>query len=233
MKLNKNTTLKEIVKTYPQTIEVLNTLSIDYCCGGDDTIEKAVKENNGNLEEILSLLEEKSSEKNMDEGAVFSIDEFKILSINDMIDSLINTHHLRERELLSELDELINKILLVHYNSHKDQLVKVHHLFGTLKTELEEHFAKEEKVVFELIKNNPNPTEEIKSYIEEVESEHDVAGEILKELKVVTDNFTAPSDGCFSYNKTFEKLKELVNDVFVHVFKENSILFPEYFDLVK
>ena len=76
MKLNKNTTLKEIVKTYPQTIEVLNTLSIDYCCGGDDTIEKAVKENNGNLEEILSLLEEKSSEKNMDEGAVFSIDEF-------------------------------------------------------------------------------------------------------------------------------------------------------------
>lgn len=229
MKITKDISLKDLVKNYPQTIEVLNTLSIDFCCGGDDTIEVAVNSNNQDLEETLALLEKKAEEPMKDsESQLISIENFKNLSINEMIDSLKMTHHKYERELMLELDELINTILLVHYENHKDQLVIIHNLFATLKMELEEHFAKEEQLIFKIMKENKNPSSEIIAFIDEVESEHDVAGDILKKLKVVTNNFKAPSDGCYTYNKTFETLETFVNDVFVHVFKENSILFPEY-----
>ena len=61
----------------------------------------------------------------------------------------------------AEIDTDLNKILLVHYAHHGVMLTKLHHLFGLLRTDLEEHFAREEKLVFPLMRTYPRPNLEI------------------------------------------------------------------------
>lgn len=51
---------------------------------------------------------------------------------------------------------------------------------------------------------------------------------MLKELQVLTDDYSLPEDACPTFARTYSVMKAFTEDVFVHVFKENSIVFPEY-----
>jgi regulator of cell morphogenesis and NO signaling len=56
--------------------------------------------------------------------------------------------------------------------------------------------------------------------------EHERAGDLLAELRHVTDDYQVPADGCASYRACFEGLTELEADTHLHVHKENNLLFP-------
>jgi regulator of cell morphogenesis and NO signaling len=56
--------------------------------------------------------------------------------------------------------------------------------------------------------------------------EHDAVGEILRELRSVTSNYTTPSDGCISYRTLYEALETFEKDLHQHIHLENNILFP-------
>lgn len=227
--INKDMKLSEIIKMYPAAVKIFNDQKIDFCCGGEDTLEVATEELGIDFNNIIDkIIKTSESYIKEDDDIALDLEKFRDLSIVDMIDNLLIAHHQKERNLLSEIDSSLNKILVVHYNSHKDQLISLHRLFGLLKIELEAHFAKEEKLVFPLILENPTPSKTILDDIKEIEKEHDVAGDIIKEIQDVTNNFNPPKDGCATYNLTFIKLKELIEDIFIHIHKENSILFKKY-----
>ncbi|NMB27394.1 MAG: hypothetical protein GX987_05025 [Tissierellia bacterium] len=50
---------------------------------------------------------------------------------------------------------------------------------------------------------------------------------MLKKLRRVTDEYSAPENGCVTYDKTYEMLKELESNILCHFNLENSILFPK------
>ena len=52
-------------------------------------------------------------------------------------------------------------------------------------------------------------------------------GDILKELRQVTDDYKIPSDVCETFISTYNKLQELESDLFQHIHLENNILFPK------
>ena len=58
--------------------------------------------------------------------------------------------------------------------------------------------------------------------------DHVATGEILHQMKHITHEFAIPEDACPTYIKTYSLLNNLVNDIFLHVYTENSILFPRY-----
>jgi regulator of cell morphogenesis and NO signaling len=61
--------------------------------------------------------------------------------------------------------------------------------------------------------------------MKETEAEHEAAGDILKEMRKITDDFKVPADGCTTYTLTYKKLEELESDLFEHIHLENNILF--------
>lgn len=227
--INKEMTLKELVKNYPSSIEYLNDMKLDYCCGGNDTLEKAILENNLDLQEVINDLEKysKAEDNTLHEHTHNTIEKFTELTVNDMMGALELDHHIKELDLLREIDTLLIKILNVHYKNHSDELIPLYKTFSGLKTELEIHFAKEEQLVFPKMMEKSNKDESF-TLVSELEDEHEVAGDYLKKITELTNDFTPPADACYTYKITFEKLEELVKDVYIHVFKENSILFPEY-----
>lgn len=225
--IDTKTKIEDIVKIDSSMMEFFNQEKIDFCCNGHKTIEEVAQEKNLDskilLKRIKNNIEFDNSKK---EG--MDLEDFKSLRIDEMVDSLVIDHHKKERDLLFEIDPLLKKILSVHYSSHGQELMRLHSLFADLKKDLEEHFVKEEEITFPLMLENTNPSVETIKKVEELESDHEKAGNIIKEMIDLTDWFNAPEDACNTYKYTFRLLEELSKDVFVHVFKENSIMFEKY-----
>ncbi|WP_313127540.1 iron-sulfur cluster repair di-iron protein [Proteiniclasticum ruminis] len=221
--------ITDVVKAYPKAIEIFNDFHIDYCCGGNDALEDAVKELGIESNSFIELLNKKLANQahKSNKEQVLAMERLMEMSIPDLIDYIIDTHHLKERGLLAEIDELINKVFLVHYEHHQEQLIPLHSLFSDLRKELQQHFVKEEKLIFPYMQKNFNGDKGI-NYVKSLEYEHEAAGNLIKEITACTNDFTAPEDGCTSYRVLFQKLQELVKDVYIHIFIENSLLFQKY-----
>lgn len=226
--ITKEMTLADVVKEHPNTIGFLNGLHLDYCCGGHEAIKIALKEKGMDVDEFLEEINKIAARPTAQKDVHEDIESFKNLKVNEMLDDLEATHHVTDRRLMAETEELLNKILIVHYPHHGEMLTKLHHLYSDLKAELEEHFAKEERLVFPLMRQHPHPEQDVLDYVKSLEDEHTGAGDIIKKIYQLTDNFTPPADACPTFQRTYQVMETLFDDVFIHIFKENSIAFPEY-----
>jgi len=121
-------------------------------------------------------------------------------------------------------------------------LIKIQELFFKLSSDLDSHLLKEENILFPYIlklhkaslEKDSNKEEffgTIKNPITCMKSEHDTAGDEIKELRVLTNNYTVPADGCNTYRVAFKKLEEFEADLFTHIHLENNILFPKAIEL--
>lgn len=119
MNINENMTLADVVKEYPQTIPYLNELHLDYCCGGHEPIHVLAREKNVDQAELLAKLNELAEKAvNRNTNTVESINRFRKLSVNEMLDDLEKTHHITERKMMNEVESYLDKILVVHYPHH-------------------------------------------------------------------------------------------------------------------
>jgi regulator of cell morphogenesis and NO signaling len=225
--ISNQTHLGELVTYFPAITSRLNELHIDYCCQGDRTLEAAIKEA-GLTSDFITKIQDDYSDYLARPDKELPVSE---LSDQQLIDLILEIHHQPERDLWKELDMLVNKILLVHYGHGKELLLKLHRNFSELKIELEEHFAKEEEELFPAMRKLNKTSEDraaIHSLILKLEGEHEDAGKIIKRLIKETDDFTPPEYACPTMKAVYLKLHELADDVFLHIAKENSVLFKRY-----
>ena len=225
--INSQTHLGELVTYFPAITSRLNELHIDYCCQGDRTLEAAIKEA-GLIPDFITEIQNAYSNFLTSPDKEQPVSE---LSDEELINLIMEVHHQPERVLLKELDQLMNKILLAHYDHGKELLLMLHRNFSELKMELEEHFAKEEKELFPLMRQLDKTAEdraEIQSRLLELEGEHDGAGQIIKRLMKETGDFTPPEYACPTMMATYSKLHDLADDIFLHIAKENSVLIKRY-----
>jgi regulator of cell morphogenesis and NO signaling len=223
-----NTLVRDIVNELPKTSDVFKKFRIDFCCGGNIALSEAIAANGINeqaiMEELKAVFEKNSS-------AETDVEVWTKSDSTTIIDHVINHYHRTSEEELSLLSPYVTKVSRVHGDSHPE-LLKVHELFYEFKKELVEHMAKEEEVVFPLIKQLADGTvenrEEAIKMIVELEKEHDHAGEILRQIRAVTSDYTLPLDACGTYRLVYKRLEDLEGLTFMHVHLENNILFPRY-----
>lgn len=228
--INKNLSLGECVIMYPPIVEKFNEIELDYCCGGKSNLEEALKEKNVDVDKFIEEVNAEFEKFQFDNTQYVNWEE---KSSEELIDHIVNTHHAKTYELLKEIDPLLVKVFKVHFYHMPEGLIKIHKLFGSLKCELEEHLIKEERILFpNMINFDKTDDAEEKGRIEEeikmFISEHEAAGDILKELAKITDDYTAPEWACASFKLLYLKMHELEKDLFVHIHKENNILFKRF-----
>ncbi|MFQ6111443.1 MAG: DUF542 domain-containing protein [Nitrospinota bacterium] len=51
--------INDVIKSYPETIEVFNRFRVDSCCGGGESIERTATRDGVNVEELLKALNQK------------------------------------------------------------------------------------------------------------------------------------------------------------------------------
>jgi len=223
-----NSLVRDIVNELPKASDIFKKNRIDFCCGGNIPLSQAAEQNglkvNNIIEELKDVFEKyENTEKNVDVWT--DSDSYTI------INHVINNYHRVSEEELTMLSPYVTKVSRVH-GEHHPELIKMNELFYEFKKELLEHMAKEEEIVFPLIKQladgtAPNPEEAIKMIVE-LEKEHDHAGEILRQIRAVTFDFALPADACGTYRLVYARLEALEGLTFMHVHLENNILFPRF-----
>lgn len=216
----------DIVTIFPGASSLFLEYRIDFCCGGNRPLTEAIKEQNIDENKILTLLNHKYKEFR-EKNEEFT--DWAKEKPSKLVDYIVGKHHAYLKEELPKISELIFKILKVHGKNH-EELFKIHKLFNTLRTELEEHLIKEEELLFPMIKeyevekSNLNK-QKILNVLDELEKEHVGAGDIIKELREITEHYTEPKGVCKTFELTYKNLMKLEQDTFQHIHLENNILF--------
>lgn len=229
MTLSSNMTVREAATTIPQSTRIFEKLKIDYCCGGNTPLGEACANAGVEVEEIERMLEEvqTTSDRTI---------EFQTVTLPNLIDYIVEKHHVFTKDELARLDPLFAKVVSVHGQNHPE-LLQARELFGSLSADLTPHMFKEEQILFPHIRNLERaaihklpapfaPFGTVNNPVRMMMKEHDVAGDILRELRKITNDYTVPSDACISFQTLYQALAELEADLHQHIHLENNILFP-------
>ncbi|MGM1046376.1 MAG: iron-sulfur cluster repair di-iron protein [Bacillota bacterium] len=222
-----NTLVADIVTAVPQTADLFRKLRIDFCCGGKIALDQASL--NRNLDPLQVLSEILDIDKKQKEYAEQHMVAER--SEKELITFIQQKHHAFLRDELPQLTPYVTKLARVHGENHP-HLLRVQEIYSSLKQELLEHTEDEDQVVFPRIIDFVNePTaiaaEALKPHVLELESEHEAAGDLLKELREITHDFEPPADACGTYRLVYQRLAAIEKDTFEHIHLENNVLFEK------
>lgn len=224
-------TLASLVTENFKTAAVFEKYHLDFCCRGKRSLEQACAELKLPTSQIVAELEKvyNSDLKSGDIG-------FDNMNLSELSDYIVDTHHAYVKKEMPQILAYLQKVASKHGERHPEML-KVFEIFAAIKEEMEHHMQKEEMVLFPRIKEIEklvNEGSEIRinqNYLQApvtiMEQEHDHAGELLKEINRLTNNYTPPADACTTYRLSFAALQAFEADLHRHIHLENNILFPK------
>lgn len=216
----------EIVAEKLSRSRVFEQYGLDYCCGGHIPLNEACKEKGIDPNEVLKALSESDAQVKEDD----SID-WRKASLTELADHIETTHHTFMHKELPRLNGLMEKVVAAHSERHPE-LSKVAGTLDALTAELTQHLAKEEQILFPIIRQMDSTGDtdshcgEVANPIRVMEEEHNNAGNALASLRSLTNDYQPPADGCTTYQALLAGLAEMEFDLHQHILKESSILFP-------
>ena len=230
MTLDPTTTVRQLAIEMPGATRVFEKLKIDYCCGGNKPLVEACATAGLDLQELEQQLALSET------TGVSQTTDFNDMRLPVLVEHIVNKHHVYTKDEMVRLEALAAKVESVHGDTHPE-LRQVSVLFKRLCADLKPHMFKEEQVLFPYIvqldrasthKLNPPfaPFGTVNNPVRMMMMEHDVAGEILRELRKTTSDYAVPADVCISYQTLYEALEAFEEDLHQHIHLENNILFP-------
>ena len=233
-------TVAEIVAANWKTSDVFKKNGIDFCCGGKVKLPDICKKKGirydvmkEELSKVIQLAQEDDENAN-----------FNTMDLDALADHIVNTHHKYLEEAHNTILQYSDKVARVHGEGHPE-VVQINRLFHTMVRELNSHVDREESVLFPYIRQMAQVKKgsecvsktpcfrSIQQPIGMMRHEHDRAGDVIKEIAALSNNFTPPAGACNTFRVMYSMLNEYQDDLFKHVHLENNILFPKAIALEK
>ncbi len=229
------TTVRDIATEQPASIRVFEKYGIDYCCGGRRPLAEVCQERSLQMDEVLAAIAVASAEPRP------TGPDWMSFQLGAICDHIVRTHHNYIRAELPRLQLMAKKVVARHGNDHPE-LPRIQELIDTVGQELISHLAKEEMMLFPYITNlernlstcGPGSlgcSGSVRNPIRVMMAEHDVAGEILAQIRHLSHDYTPPESACPTYRGFYLALGEFEQDLHQHVHLENNILFPRAIEL--
>lgn len=225
-------TLAQIVNNNHQAASIFEKYHLDFCCKGKRSLAQACSEQQLPVSRVAEELEDIFAKGNKRQMV-----DFDQMNLTQLCDYILNTHHAYVKNEMPQIYAYLHKVSSKHGDRHPE-LYKIFQVFAAVKEEMEGHMKKEELVLFPRIKelqkltNNENANLQLnlaylQSPIQVMEQEHDHAGSLLNDIRMLSQDYTPPQDACTTYRLSFAALKAFELDLHQHVHLENNILFPK------
>ena len=235
--INSEMTVREVTLQMPESTRFFERLKIDYCCGGNQPLAQACASAGLEVGAVVGMLDEVVKSNATDATSL----DFQNTSLDKLIEHIVNTHHVFTKSEMDRLEALTAKVIGAHGKNHPE-LMHLGELLKTLCADLKPHMFKEEVVLFPYIvamtraagQNQPAPFAPfgtVNNPVRMMMREHDTAGQILREMRALTSDYTVPPDACVSYQTLYAALENFEKDLHQHIHLENNILFPKALDL--
>jgi regulator of cell morphogenesis and NO signaling len=225
-------TLGEIVSRNLHTAKVLERYEIDYYCDGGRSLREAAEEAGADAQKLAAEIAAIDSQSDTD---------FVSMSIDALIEYIVDTHHAFMKKLLPDISRRFHGI--EENGPLPSSMVSLVHAFHEVKADLVTHTATEEKEVFPYINklynlsidestDNSKLNEVLDEQILQMEKEHVSAKNGVAALKSMTGDFAA-NNADPAISELIRLLQSLYYDVHLHIHMENNLLHPRAIQLEK
>ena len=145
--------------------------------------------------------------------------------LGDLVRHIVDRHHAYTRRELARLDRLLEEALATE---QMPELVQIRGHFRLLKEDLLQHLDMEERTIFpSILKEGGTP---LLSTLEDLHrmalKEHEAAEELFQNIGILTRNFALPLGASPGIRSLYLGLRDLEEDLFMHIYLENHLLFP-------
>ena len=224
-----NLTINDIIKQYPFAINVLEAKGIPYFKSGNSRLNEFTEDTRAIYEEIK-------------QSGQFLVNPLRThrWSISFTIDYIMNNHHTYVKQMIPELESLIDHLVQAHSATHP-QLPMIKERYSEFKGDLVDHMNDEENIVFPSYKKLEkafieNKLEDLKDFddaINWMEEDHILTGTTLKAMRNFCNNYVAPKESSPGFKILYEELKKFEYDMHFHMHLENNVLFTKVTSALK
>jgi regulator of cell morphogenesis and NO signaling len=225
-------TVGEIAAEFPGAPKVLEMHHIDYSTGGKHPFREACRVAGVAADDVLREIHKTTS------PSVAGEENWKSQPTANLIEHLVAMHQRWSTENLPLIEALVERVEAdPDHASHLPAIGRIRRLFTRMRHELEQHFRKEENVLFPAILEMERslasattfPRQTFGSVLNPIammESDHDADARIWDELGDLTYGYTVPEDAPERVRLLFRELAALAIAIHEHTHLENNILFP-------
>jgi regulator of cell morphogenesis and NO signaling len=236
MDISKQSIIGTIVAHDYRMAGIFEREGIDFCCSGNRTIEAACTDLHLSPDLLITELQQAIQDTAKD-GAT----DYNSWPIALLADYIEQKHHRYVTAQIPVIKSMLEKIVRVHGGRHPE-LAEIAAHFDACASELAVHMKKEELMLFPFIRKMvrarqaghdevASPFGTVKNPIAMMMHEHDAEGDRIRKIKQLSNDYTAPADGCNTYKAAFATLKAFEDDLHLHIHLENNILFPKAVEL--
>lgn len=208
-------TLGSIAVRVPEATAVFRRWRLDFCCGGDRSLEESCAAKQLDLEAIAAELQALQQQQPLPDAPTPVA----------LIDHILQRYHEVHRNQLPELIRMARRVEAVHREHPAVPRGLADHL-EAMEQELLEHMAKEEQVLFPILKRGGHPM--VVHPIAVMREEHNHHGQQIERLNELTSNQQAPADACTTWRALYSGSAKLVDDLMEHIHLENNLLFRAF-----
>src|SRR6185312_10605255 len=218
-------TVAELATEIPGAAALFDRTGIDFCCGGQRSLGAACKEKGLDPAEILAALQFGQSLP----SAGSTDEHWRREPVAALMAHIVETHHAYVRTAVPRLQGWLEKALAAHGARHPE-LFRIRHSFSGMASEMAQHMAKEELILFPSIRRaaaaGSAPGSSLTPPVRMMMAEHDHTGRDLAEIRAASGDFAIPPDSCGTYRALYAGLEEFEANMRQHVHLESNILFP-------
>jgi regulator of cell morphogenesis and NO signaling len=206
--------LGQIAVRLPGATAVFRRLKLDFCCGGQISLEQAARDKGLDLQAVLAEL-----------GALQHPQEVPTLTDPaEQIDHILTRYHEVHRQQLPELVRMARRVEAVH-RDNAEVPAGLAALLEGMEVELLGHMIKEEEIVFPAIRSGGQFVAE---HIAMLRGEHVEHGARLDGVLALTNSATPPAGACNTWRALYAGIAQLNDDLINHIHLENNILFAHF-----
>lgn len=205
----------QIAVQLPGATAIFRRLKLDFCCGGQISLQQATHDKGLDVEAVMTELR-----------ALQRPTELPALADpSTLIDHILIRYHEVHRNQLPELIRMARRVEAVHRDNPNVPVGLAEHL-ERMEEELNAHMQKEEAILFPALKAGGGAF--VGQPIAVMRSEHVGHGAELDKLMQLTNDATPPPGACNTWRALYAGIAQLNDDLINHIHLENNVLFPQF-----
>ncbi len=224
-RFSQDLTVAQVALRFPKSLAILQRHHLDFCCGGHESLLAACAAHELDPDRLWDELA-KSSDAETDVVSADALDTDQVIKV------IVEKHHHYVRQAVPEIQLLLEKVCSAHGEANTSLLV-LRSDFKRLSKALLTHMEIEETQIFPAVSAQLQEdggyyhvfTHRPDVQLRELESDHDLAGLLIKKIRQLTADYSAPDHACATWRAAFSKLHEFDNNLMEHVHLENNVLF--------
>lgn len=223
MQIDPGTRLQELGKEFPKARRLFRRLGVEIDPKSERTVSEACEQAGISVKDFARTLIAMTPATPM-------VENWAQAPLQDLISYIQDRHHVYTRQELIRLGRLLEEAVNGHSEQHPE-LLQIRSHFHHLREDLLQHLDAEEQVIFpSILKNSTEGTSPIFATLDDLHQmaleEHEAAEELFQNIGILTRNFALPLGAAPVVRSLYLGLRDLEEDLFMHIYLENHLLFP-------